>query len=207
MRRIPQETVSRLSSYLRQLFSILPEKQNVSSFELADSLGINPNQLRKDLSYFGKFGRRGIGYSVAELIDNLKQILGLHRVWNVALFGLGNLGKALFSYRGFSEQGFIIKVIFEKDKKKIGKRFNNIDVFSIDDDVGRKINKYNVNIAILAVPIQEAQGTAEVIYQAGVRAVLNFAPTNINLPSDCLIRNVIMSSELIYLSYFLAKLR
>lgn len=204
MKKIPQETVSRLSSYLRQLLVILPEKQKISSFELADGLGINPNQLRKDLSYFGKFGRRGIGYSVTELIDNLKQILGLHQAWNVALFGLGNLGKALFSYRGFSEQGFVIKVIFEKDKKKIGKRFNNIDVRSIDE-VGRKINKYNVNIAILAVPIQEAQATAEIIYQTGIRAILNFAPTNINLPSDCLIRNVIMSSELIYLSYFLAK--
>ena len=203
MKKIPQETISRLSSYLMALINITSMKQEISSFELAKILGINPNQLRKDLSYFGRFGTRGIGYSVKELINNLKHILGLKKSWNVALFGLGNLGKALSSYKGFSEEGFVIKVIFEKEAKKNKNKFNNIDVLGINS-LESKVKSYKIQIAILAVPIDEAQGLAEKIYSTGIRAILNFAPLNINLPSDCLIRNVYMSSELACLTYFLA---
>jgi redox-sensing transcriptional repressor len=203
IKRVPQETVWRLFSYLRALFGVLGRKDSVSSFELADSLGINPNQLRKDLSYFGKFGRRGVGYKVKELTDNINKILGLTRTWNVALCGFGNLGKALSSYEGFLKQGFTIKIIFESDPRKIGKKFNNVEVASVADLAG-KIKKHNIQIAILAVPADQAQFTAEALYKAGVKAILNFAPLNINLPPDCLIRNADMSSELVYLSYFLA---
>jgi len=203
MKRIPRETIWRLSSYLRALLIISPRKQNISSFELAEVLGINPNQPRKDLSYFGKFGRRGVGYGTEELINNIKLILGLNKIWNVALCGLGNLGKALSAYKGFLEQGFVIKVIFEKDPKKIGRKFNNIEVLNIAD-FGRKIKKHHIHIAALAVPAHEAQATAEKIYNSGVKAILNFAPLNISLPADCLIRNVDMGSELAALSYFLA---
>ena len=204
MKKIPHETIWRLASYLRTLLIIGPQNQRISSFQLAQELGINPNQLRKDLSYFGKFGRRGVGYNTEELISNLKKILGLDKVWNTALCGLGNLGKALSTYKGFYEQGFVIKVIFEKDPKKIGKKFNNIDVLNIND-LEHKIRKYHIDIAVLAVPVGQAQPTAEKIYKSGIRAILNFAPANISLSSDCLVRNVDMGSELANLSYFLAR--
>ncbi|MBN2120585.1 MAG: redox-sensing transcriptional repressor Rex [Candidatus Omnitrophica bacterium] len=204
MKRIPQDTILRLSSYLMALFNISGEMHEISSYRLAKILGINPNQLRKDLSYFGKFGRRGVGYKVEDLIYSLKKILGLDKIWNVALCGLGNLGRALCSYKGFSEQGFLIKVIFENDPKKIGRKFNNIEVLDYKHIEG-KIQKYNIQIAVLAVPVGQAQELAEKIYNSGIRFILNFVPLNINLPSDCLIRNVYMSSELTCLSYFLAR--
>ena len=203
MKKIPQEAIWRLSSYLRVLTEISSQKQNVSSFELAEALGINPNQLRKDLSYFGKFGIRGVGYEAKELIHKIKQILGLDKAWCVALCGLGNLGRALSFYRGFQEQGFTIKAIFEKDPKKIGKRFNSIEIFNIKD-LKKKIEKYKINIAILTVPVDQAQDVALDLYQAGVRAILNFTPQHINLSPDCRVRDVYMSAELIHLSYFLA---
>ena len=124
-------------------------------------------------------------------------------MWNVALCGFGNLGKALSTYRGFQEQGFVVKVIFEKDARKIGKKFNNIEILAVDD-IELKIKKYSIDIAALAVPVHQAQSTAEKVYKAGIRAILNFAPLNISLPSGSLVRNVDMSSELASLSYFLA---
>ena len=204
MRKIPRETISRLSASLTALLYLPEEKSNISSFELANITGSNPNQLRKDLSYFGKFGRRGIGYSVKELIDNLKNILGMNKTWNVALCGLGNLGKALASYKGFSQQGLIIRVILEKDSKKIGKKFAGIDVLSIDQ-IRQAAKKHRINIAVLAVPVDQAQSIAEEIYKAGVRAILNFAPLNLNIGPGCFVRNVYMSSDLTYLTYSLGQ--
>ena len=202
MKAYPSETIIRLASYLKVLNRLEKDKQVVSSFELAQFLKINPNQVRKDLSYFGRFGRRGKGYSVGNLIENIKNILGINRNWCVGLCGWGNLGKALSSYKGFSQQGFMIKVIFEKDPKKLGKKISGIEVCGIED-LEKKVKKYSIEIVILAVPQEEAQNMAEKFYQAGIRAILNFAPTNLILPSDCLVRNVDMSSELSYLSYYL----
>lgn len=204
MKNYPSETIFRLASYLRVLSRLGEDRQNISSFELGKILKINPNQVRKDLSYFGRFGRRGIGYKINELIKHLRDILGINRKWNVALCGWGNLGKALSSYRGFLEQGFIIKVIFDKDPKKLGRKVSdNINIKSIEE-IEESIKKYSIKIVILAVPAEEAQSMAERFYKAGIRAILNFAPTNIVLASDCLVRNVDMSSELSYLSYYLA---
>jgi len=205
MKKIPRETVWRLATYLRALLDYFPGTQHISSFKLARLLGINPNQLRKDLSYFGKFGKRGVGYNVGELIDNIKDILGLNRKWNVVLCGLGNLGRALSSYKGFADQGFHIRIIFENDKKKIGTKFRGIDVVDIDKLNGKLIEKYSLRIAILAIPVYQARFVADRLYTAGIRAILNFAPVDINLPQDCLVRNVSMTAGLTYLSYFLIR--
>ncbi len=203
MNKIPRETVWRLAVCLRVLLGSFTHTQNISSFKLAKLMGINPNQLRKDLSYFGKFGKRGVGYDVKELIDNIKQILGLNQEWNIALCGLGNLGRALSSYKGFVDQGFFIRVIFENDKKKINTKFRGIRVFDINALERGLLDKYSVHIAILAIPPLQAQSVAEKLYKAGIRAILNFVPTDITLPPDCLVRDVSMTSDLTYLSYFL----
>lgn len=204
MRKVPQETIWRLDAYLRALLNSFSQQQNISSFDLAKMVGIHPDQLRKDLSYFGKFGQRGVGYNVEDLIGKIKGILGLDKKWNVVLCGLGNLGRALSSYKGFSEQGFFIQMIFEKDKKKIGKKFKGIDVFSVDK-IEKRLKIKKIHIAILTVPGDQAQELAESFYRAGVRAILNFAPVDINLPSDCRVRNVSITSDLTCLSYFLVQ--
>jgi redox-sensing transcriptional repressor len=139
-------------------------------------------------------------------VVNLKKILGLDKTWNVALCGLGNLGKALAFYKRFSQQGFVVRVIFEKDVKKVGKKFNGIDVLNVDE-IPVSMKGYRINIAVLSLPQDQAQGAAQALYDAGVRAILNFAPININLPADCFIRNVYMSSEFTYLSYSLGHKR
>jgi len=203
MKKIPQETISRLSSYLRELRSHAKDLQSISSSELARRVGINHHQVRKDLSYFGKFGRRGVGYNVADLIGSLRSILGITTPWHVALCGLGNLGKALFSYRGFSEQGFIIKAILERDSRKIGSIFNSVKVESLDK-AQHILKKHKIKIAMLTVPPDQAQVTSEILYRYGVRSMLNFAPVRLTLPTNCLVQNVDMSSGLISLSYFLS---
>ncbi len=204
MKKVPQETIWRMAAYLRVLLNSFSEQQNISSFDLAKIVGVNPTQLRKDLSYFGKFGRRGVGYNVKELIDKIKGILGLNKKWNVVLCGLGNLGRALACYKGFAQQGFLIKMIFEKDSKKIGKKFRGIDVFSIDK-IEENLKGNDIHIGILTVPDNQAQTAAEQLYKAGLRAILNFAPVHINLEPDCKIRNVSITSDLTYLSYFLVQ--
>ena len=179
---IPQIVIGRLPLYLRTLDILASRGQAVtSSQELGNRLGITSTQIRKDLSYFGEFGKQGTGYNVQYLRDQLQSILQVDRCWDVALVGAGDLGHALLRYKGFEEQGFSVVAVFDKDKRKIGRKIGKIEVADI---VGltREVRERRVQIAILAVPADEAQEIADVLVKAGVRAILNYAPITLSLP-------------------------
>jgi len=187
--------------YFRTL-SLL-EKENyetVSSKELAKREKLTPAQVRKDLSFFGSFGTRGLGYNVLELKSKIADILGINREWKVALIGVGNIGSALVSYKEFAKQGFNIFKIFDNDQRKIGSNHKGIVVSDIKN-LETEIKESNIEIVILAVPATVAQYITDDVVKAGVKAILNFAPINLRVPPDVYLRNENMSMELEFLSF------
>lgn len=203
--KIPEMTVRRLSVYTRCLLQLEEDGvKTISSQELAERFNLNSAQVRKDLAYFGEFGVRGIGYYVAGLKAELQRILGLDREWPVALVGFGNLGSALFHYRGFARQGFRIAAIFDADPAKCHREVDGVPILP-SRDLAREVRARSMQIAILAVPADAAQGVAEQLVAAGVKAVLNFAPARIRVPRDMRLKDVDLSIELETLSFYLAK--
>jgi len=206
MKRPPSISINRLAVYLRFLDHYSKDgeaKSTISSGEFAQSLEINPNQIRKDLSYFGKFGRQGIGYNIKELKEQISKILGLYKKWNLCLCGAGNLGCALSSYRGFREINLNIVAVFDNEPAKINKKIQGIKIYS-PKEIRRVVKKLGIDIAIIAVSADAAQEIAERLVDSGIRAILNFAPVKINVPSSVKLRNVDLSTELINLTYFLS---
>ena len=200
--KIPEMTVRRLSVYTRCLQQLEEDGvKTVSSQELAERFNFNSAQVRKDLAYFGEFGVRGIGYYVAGLKAELQKILGLDREWPVALVGLGNLGAALFHYKGFSKQGFRIVAIFDDDPAKAGTTEEGIPIMPMRDlprDSGDTARTR-------AVPAESAQAVTEKLTAAGIKAILNFAPGRIRAVKDVRLKNVDLSIELESLSFYLAQ--
>ncbi len=176
--------------------------ETISSKELAKREKLTPAQVRKDLSLFGSFGTRGLGYPVRRLMQQIAEILGINRLWNVALIGVGNVGSALVSYKEFAKQGFVIKLIFDNDQRKIGSNHKGI-VVSDTAEIKRLLNEHDISIIILTVPAAAAQGVCDEVVGAGVKAILNFAPVNLRVPDDVLLRNENMAIELEHLSYSL----
>jgi len=208
MRRAPEISISRLALYLRFLEDYIKEKgpqSTINSTELAQFLDINPHQIRKDLSYFGKFGERGVGYRTEELRDKIIRILGLRKKWNLCLCGAGNLGSALLAYRGFKQMRLDIVAIFDNNPEKIGKTVRGVKVYS-PASISSVVERSNIDIAIIAVPLTSAQKIADNLIKAGIRAILNFAPVKLNVPRNVKLRNVDLSTELINLTYFLSSL-
>ena len=198
-------TVRRLSVYTRCLQQLEEDGvKTVSSQELAERFNLNSAQVRKDLAYFGEFGVRGIGYYVAGLKAELQKILGLDREWAVALIGFGNLGSALFHYKGFSRQGFRIAAIFDDDPAKIGRDVGGAPVLS-SADLAREVKARGIQIAIVAVPPEAAQAVTDQLADAGIKAILNFAPARLRAPRDTRLKHVDLSIELETLSFYLAK--
>jgi redox-sensing transcriptional repressor len=203
--KIPEMTIRRLSVYTRCLLQLEEDGvKTVSSQELAERFNLNSAQVRKDLAYFGEFGVRGIGYYVSGLKAELQRILGLDREWPVALVGFGNLGSALFHYKGFGRQGFRIAVIFDDDPAKAGREIQGVPILSTRD-LAREVRARGVQIAIVAVPAEGAQAVADLLVSAGIKAVLNFAPSRIRAPRDVRLKDVDLSIELETLSFYLAK--
>jgi redox-sensing transcriptional repressor len=205
MKKIPEATISRLNLYLRLLKDLYRENQDttISSRQLANELGINPHQVRKDLSYFGQFGRRGIGYKVKDLIKDITGILGLDKEWNICLCGLGNLGSALISYKGFKKEGLNVVAVFEKDPVKLKKKAGKVAIFPTEK-IESIIKTKNIEIGIIAVPAEAAQEIADNLINAGIKAILNFAPVKLSVPKEKVkLRNVDLSIELINLTQFL----
>jgi redox-sensing transcriptional repressor len=203
--KIPEMTVRRLSVYTRCLQQLEEDGvKTVSSQELAERFNFNSAQVRKDLAYFGEFGVRGIGYYVSGLKAELQKILGLDREWQVALVGLGNLGSALFHYKGFARQGFRIAAIFDDDPQKAGKSVNGVPILAMRE-LPREVKARNLQIAIVAVPAESAQAVTERIAAAGIKAILNFAPSRIRTGKDVRLKNVDLSIELESLSFYLAQ--
>lgn len=200
-KRISESTIRRLSLYLRAL-SLLDKKgvKTISSKELASREKLTPAQVRKDLSFFGSFGTRGLGYPVSELRSEIAGILGINRIWKVALFGVGNIGSAMVSYKEFARQGFQIVKLFDNDQRKIGSNHKGIIVSDVSN-LEPEIKEAGIEIAIIGVPATVAQYIVDDIVAAGIKAILNFAPINLKVPSDVYLRNENMSMELEYLSF------
>ena len=203
MKRIADSTVRRLSLYLRFLEDYegrgLP---TISSEELAGRGGTTSAQVRKDLSFFGSFGKRGLGYPVPELADRLREILGLKQRYQVGMIGAGKIGSALVQYRGFKQRGFAIVAVYDSSPEKIGRKWDGHivrDVAHLERDVFRD----TPDIAVVTVPATDAQSVVDRLVRAGLRAILNFAPVQLQVPGDVTIRTVNMAMELEGLSFAL----
>ena len=199
--KIPEKTVTRLSIYLRCLEELETDGiTSVSSKQLAERFGLNSAQVRKDLAYFGQFGVRGLGYYIAELKHNLERILGLKQDWEVALVGAGNLGSALIAYKGFQARGFRLGMAFDTDPAKIGLCVDGVQILEVAKLVPT-IRKKKIKIAVVAVPAVAAQSVADLLVEAGVNAILNFAPVQLSIPAGVKVQNVDLSVLLKTLSY------
>jgi redox-sensing transcriptional repressor len=202
--RISDSTVRRLSLYLRFLQEAEARGQaTISSEELAQRGGTTAAQVRKDLSVFGSFGKRGLGYTVPELLRELEEILGLHRRWKVAVVGAGKIGSALFSYRNFMRRGFEIRAVFDSDPTKIGRPWGDREVLA-DEEMERVLKREGIDIAVVAVPAEAAQGVADRVVASGVAAILNFAPVQLRVPESVALRNVDMVVEMEGLAFALS---
>ncbi len=187
---IPAVVIDRLPLYARALNGLEEqEREVVSSQELGSLLGVTPAQIRKDLSYFGRFGKQGRGYNVSRLADQLRQILGLDRQWSMILVGVGNLGQAILSYDGFQPQGFIITDAFDANKELIGNRVNGALIRDVCE-LGSYLKDRQIDIGIVAVPGKAAQGIVDVLVSGGVRSILNYAPVALQVPTRVQIRNI-----------------
>jgi redox-sensing transcriptional repressor len=203
MRKVAESTVRRLSLYLRFLEEF--EEQGIdtiSSEALASRGGTTSAQVRKDLSFFGSFGKRGLGYAVPELAGRLREILGLERRYRVAMIGAGKIGSALVQYRGFKQRGFDIVAIFDADPGKIGRQWNGLavlDIANLEAELGRQ----PIDMAVLVTPAEAAQAVTDRLVRLGVRAILNFAPLQLAVPNDVVVKTVNLALELETLSYAL----
>ncbi|MBU1112503.1 MAG: redox-sensing transcriptional repressor Rex [Candidatus Omnitrophica bacterium] len=196
------DSIRRLTLYLRNLRKI--KKQGIeviSSDKITRLLNVTPSQFRKDLSYFGEFGKRGVGYNVAFLIEEIQKIVGSHIDWNIALVGLGKLGGALLGFEGFSKFNIKIKAVFDSDKKKIGKIKNGIMIEAVDS-LRELIKKNKIKVAIISTPPEVAQNIAEQLIDSGVKGILNFAPVVLKVPDNIFVSNVDMGCELESLIFF-----
>jgi redox-sensing transcriptional repressor len=202
-RAIPEATVARLPLYLRSLIDMTERGlQTVSSEGLADAAGVNSAKVRKDLSYLGSYGTRGVGYDVEYLIYQISRELGLTQDWNCAIVGVGNLGRALANYKGFGERGFRIVALFDIEESKIGDEV--VEPLTIEDfeECERIIKERQVSIGIIATPSAAAQKAADRLVSAGVKSILNFAPIVLQVPDDVSLRKVDLSIELQILSFY-----
>ena len=200
---ISSSTVRRLSTYYRVLRELGGENARVASSRLlAERSGVTPAQVRKDLSYFGNFGKRGLGYDIRHLMREIRTILGLDRRWRVGLVGAGNVGSALFSYGPFRQQGFDIVAIFDSEPGKIGRQWSGVPISAMESfaEVARRVP---MDIVVLATPAAAAQEVADRVVAAGVKAILNFAPRQVFVPAGITLRNVDVSIEIETLSFAL----
>lgn len=202
MRRIPEATVARLPVYLHALVTL--EEQGVdtvSSEALAKASGVNSAKLRKDLSFLGSYGTRGVGYSVAELSEEISDTLGLTTERSVVIVGVGNLGRALASYGGFSDRGFRVAALVDADEAKVGSEVGGRRVESFTD-LAAIVADREVSIAVLATPAAAAQEVADALVDAGISAILNFAPAHLEAPDGVTVRKVDLSTELQILAFY-----
>ncbi len=203
VKHIAESTVRRLSLYLRFLEEFESHGHTtISSGELAASGGTTSAQVRKDLSFFGSFGKRGLGYSVRDLIAAIREILGLQRPWNVVIIGAGKIGAALAQYRGFATRGFKVVGVYDSDPARVGLKLDGV-VVRADADLEKDVAKLKPQIAVLCVPAEAAQPLVDRVTKAGVKAVLNFAPAPLTVPAGVTLRAVNMATELEILAFSL----
>jgi redox-sensing transcriptional repressor len=182
--------IRRLPLYARALQWIeMDGVQTISSAELGAQLGMTPAQIRKDLSYFGEFGKQGMGYDVKFLYDQLRHILGVDREWLAALVGVGELGHAIARYGGFTRRGFKIAALFDQDPKKIGQQIGELEIIPVEK-LPMVVRGLRIQLGILAVPAAHAQSVAEVMISAGIRGILSYAPMHLHVPQGIRVRYI-----------------
>lgn len=201
-RRIPEATVARLPVYLRSLLEVAEEQTStISSERLAEMAGVNAAKVRKDLSYLGSYGTRGVGYDVKYLLFQMSRELGLTHDWPVVIVGLGNLGHALANYGGFGERGFPVAALVDADPAKVGTRVGSLEVRHVDE-LPEIVAEQRISIGIIATPAAVAQEVADRLVAAGITSVLNFAPAVITVPDAISLRKVDLAVELQILSFY-----
>ena len=205
--QVSELTAGRLSVYLRCLNTLdAAGVKTISSKALAEQFQLNAAQIRKDLAYFGEFGVRGVGYYVKELKRHLRMILGLDRTVRVAILGAGNLGLALADYPGFRQEGFAIVALFDTERSKIGRRSKGgVRIYDIGE-FRKSVKRDSIDIAVVAVPADSAQGVVNAAVHAGIRAILNFSPGALKVPPEVKLKNVDLTVSLESLSFFLARI-
>ena len=200
-RGIPDATVARLPVYLRALTTLADQGSDVcSSHQLASAAGVNPAKLRKDLSYLGSYGTRGVGYDVEYLRYQIARELGQTQDWDVVIVGVGHLGSALSTYRGFTTRGIRIAALIDTDPSRVGKKVGGIVVQPLTD-LAKIVRRHHIAIAVIATPAEAAQDVADALVAAGVTSILNFAPAIVTVPDGVDVRKVDLSIELQILAY------
>ena len=201
-RPIPEATVGRLPVYLRALVEMAERgSATVSSEELAEAAGVNSAKVRKDLSHLGTYGTRGVGYDVAYLIHQIRRELGLTQHWPVVIAGVGNLGHALANYHGFGERGFEVVALVDADERKVGEQIDGLTIRHIDD-LPKIVREREVAIGVICTPAAVAQDVADRMVAAGIRSILNFAPSVISVEGGVSLRKVDLSIELQILAFY-----
>jgi redox-sensing transcriptional repressor len=202
--KIPAATITRLSIYSRYLEALAQEGVKIiASDKLAEKCGVNPAQIRKDLAYFGEFGIRGVGYFVKELLFEIKRILGLNKVWKMALVGIGNLGSALLAHQNFIRQGYEFAAVFDVDPAKVERRLPSGQVIHHLDELVVVVKDQGIEIGVIATPADRAQDVAQRLIDSGVKAILNFAPTQLQVIEGMAVENVDFTVKLDNLAYHL----
>lgn len=201
--QIPDIVIGRLPVYLRALQRMASENRKVtSSQEMGERLGISAAQIRKDLSQFGEFGKQGTGYTINFLIEKIRHILRIDQDWDVVVIGAGDIGSALARYKGFTDRGFRVSMVFDDDPRKIGSRIGQYEVLD-SEKMCQLIKDAGVKIAMITVPAPNAQSVAEQLVKAGVKAILNYAPISLNVPPDVKVQYIDPSTHLQRMTYYL----
>lgn len=201
--RIPDIIIGRLPVYLRALQRLSQKGiQTTSSQELGEIVGISAAQIRKDISQFGEFGKQGTGYSIPFLVERLRDILKVDRVWDVVIVGMGDMGHALARYNGFTNRGFQITMVFDNDPNKVGQKVGDYEILDTNVMV-EKIKQNKVKLAMLTVPATVAQEMADQLVKAGVRAILNYAPISLNVPHNVRVQYIDPATHLQRMTYYL----
>jgi len=201
---IPDIVIRRLPIYVRTLKLIADSgTATVSSDELAEEIGVTAAQIRRDLSYFGKFGKLGKGYDVATLVAEIEHILQLDRHWDVALVGFGNLGRAIAAYRGFGAKTFEIAAIFDRNPERIGRRSEDGVLVQHADEITHVVREKNIRMGIIAVPAAAGQEAADALIEGGVRAILNYAPVILRVPETVWVREIDPTGAMQSMTYYL----
>ena len=202
---VPEVVISRLPQYVRILSQLLESGASVTnSQQLGEQLQVTPAQIRKDLSYFGRFGKQGRGYVVRDLLRELKQILGLNSEWNVAVVGVGRLGNAILNYPGFNPDGFHLVAAFDNNLTNVGRRVGGVSVQPMGE-MAQTVAERDISIAIVAVPSAHTQTVIDQLVECGVRAILNYAPVNAQVPDGIRVRSIDPVLALQSMTYYLTE--
>jgi len=200
---VPDIVIGRLPIYLRALNHLLEEGKTVTaSKDLAERLGISSAQIRKDLSHFGEFGKQGMGYDIAHLRDQIRRILKVDRIWNVAVVGAGDLGHAILQYGGFEGRGFRVTCVFDNNPEKIGSRLGRFEICDVAE-MSQQLEERETKVAIVAVPAGAAQTVVNQLVESGVKAILNYAPITVTVPADVRVQYIDPVAHMQRMTYYL----